>query len=553
MDNFFMQHVKDTTPSMNMDILNGLAVKMIPRSVEQLNNIIESVAKDFIPGLKYKGIEYCSPEEELRKINPKKNDKYVIETAKSSFHLIKILFSYTDPRAIDVRTGRALNKEEMLEPCYTYIPYTEYHTAGMIYISGARYFASPVLADVVLSFEKDCIFLNLLRAKFSIKDTRHRVARNGIHLEYKVLWSSIYHLDPKDTNERIETKPLSTLAHYLFGFMGFYETFQTFGKCRPIVGGKEINHDNYPKDQYYIFESARHKLKGIKNQLFSPIKLAIRHTELNNTTEGLIAAFFYTLDHFPDYFKNVEWIDNKDKWRLMLGYVIFGRSRNAGSVLEMIDDHYKSLNQYLDTIVKYKLELSGIFVDSIYEFFAHAIENYNDWSIKSKENLNSIYNKELSILHYVLKPVVESINMFYFRLKSASKIADKRPITKEDLNKLLRITIKPRKIFGIKKTPSSLTTMSYSGNNKFKKITSNIIPQNSLSSTGSKDVDIYDPMNRLHTSFMAVGSNINLPKSSPIGYKTVSPYVQLDSDNKFIIPEQEREFLENMQEIIRRK
>ena len=551
MDNFFMEHVKQDTPKMNPDVLNGLAVKMFPKAISHLDSIIRSVAKDFIPGLKYQRIELCAPEEELRKVNSKKNDKFVVETAKSSIFLCKLIFTYNDPRAVDLRTGEYINQDVELDPCYVYLPYVG--EAGLIFISCARYFASPIHADVVLSFERDCVFLNLLRAKFSIRDIRHTVLNNGIYEEHKVLWSTIYHVDASETTDKVTTKPLSTLAHYLFGYKGLYNTFLEFGKCTPVVGTQDINRDTYPSNEWNIYESSRPKLRGSRGQIYSPIKMAIRKSEVNNTVEGLVVAFFYALDHFPDFFAKADWVDDKIKWRFMLGLVIFGKSRNAGNLIEMIDDHFKSLDQYLDTLVKYKLESIGIYVNDIYQFFAYAIQNYNEWSIKSKENLNSLYDKELSILHYTHSTIVKSINTLYFKMRPASKSSDKRPPTREELNKLIRAVIKPRQVFSIKDAPSALSTMSYSGDNKFIKITSNLIPQRSLSSVGGEDIDIYDPVNRHHPSFMAIGSHMNLPKSSPIGYKTISPYVQLNHDNMFVFDPVEKEFLDHIHEITRRK
>ncbi len=547
-----MEHVKATTPQMNQDITEGLAVKMLPKALEHLDAVVQSVAKDFIPGLRYIGFERCLPEEELRKTNNKKNDKYVIETAKSSIYLTKLRLAYTDPKAIDVKTGKLLNQEEELDPCYIYVPYVG--EAGMLKLSGAKYFLSPILADVVLSFEKDCIFLNLLRAKFGIRNVRHIVLRDGIHEEHKILWSNIYHIDDSEIMDKVETKPESTLVNYLFCVKGLYSTFIDYAGCTPIIGTKEINHENYPISEYTIFSSAKLKLKGSKiSSTFTNIKVAIKKPELNSTSEGLVTSLFYLLDHFPDEFKNIEWLNDKRKWRLILGRIIFGKSRTAGSILEAIDDHFKSLDQYLDTIVKYKLESIGIFVNNIYDFFAHAIQNYKEWSFKSKENLNSIFDKELSILHYTLGEIVNSINTFYFKLKSVGKTADKKHITKEDINKIAKSIIKPKKIFGIKDNPSGLTNIAYPGDNSYMKITSNVIPQKSLSKTGNDEIDISDPVNYLHESFMAIGSHLNLPKSSPIGYRTLSPYVQLDKDNRFIIDPVEKQWLNNVHEIIRRK
>ena len=551
MDDFFMAHVKATTPLMNPDIVNGLAVKMLPKAKEHLDTVIRSVAKDFVPGLRFKAIENCTAEEELRRVNTKKNDKYVIDIAKSSLYLVKILLAYTDPNKRDPSTGQLCKEEEDLEPVYMFLPYVE--EAGSIHISGVRYFISPVQADVVLSFEKNCVFLNLLRAKFSINDDRHTIAANGIYEEHKILWSSIYHVDASTVVSRVPSKPVSTLAHYLFCHKGLKRTFMDYGRCNPEFGTEEITSETHPPTDWIIYKSARQKLRGSRFNFFTPFKVAIRRSEINPAVEGLVAAFFYLLDHFPNAFENISWIDDQRKWKLMLGTIIFGTARQPGNLLESIDDHFKSLDQYLDTIVKYRLESIGVFVEDIYDFFAHAIENYNEWSIKSKENLNSIYDKELSILHYTLVEIVRSINTFYFKLKSASKTADGRSLTTEEINKILKNTIKPRRFFGITDNPSGLSNMAYPGDNKFMKITCNVVPQRSLSSKGNEDIDINDPVNRLHTSFMVNGSHLNLPKNSPIGFRTTSPYAKLDHDNKYVMDIEDKPFLDGVQEIIRRK
>jgi hypothetical protein len=187
----------------------------------------------------------------------------------------------------------------------------------MLMLLGARYFLSPILADVVLSFKKDCIFLNLLRAKFGIRNVRHIVLRNGIHEEHKILWSNIYHIDDSEILDKVETKPESTLVNYLFCVNGLYQTFHKYAGCTPIIGDKEINEDNYPISDYVIFSSAKLKIKGSKiSSSFSNIKVAIKKSELNLTSEGLVASLFYLLDHFPEEFKNIEWLNDKRKWSL---------------------------------------------------------------------------------------------------------------------------------------------------------------------------------------------------------------------------------------------
>jgi hypothetical protein len=48
----------------------------------------------------------CSPEEELRKEQRRKNDKLVIDIARSDLYLVGLDFSYVDPTKIDPLTGK---------------------------------------------------------------------------------------------------------------------------------------------------------------------------------------------------------------------------------------------------------------------------------------------------------------------------------------------------------------------------------------------------------------------------------------------------------------
>ena len=106
MDPYLAQFIKDSTPKMNSSVLNGLAVEHLPHAMRYIEGIVRNVFNGLLPGLKFERMIKCSPEEELRKEQRRKNDKLVIDIARSDLYLVGLDFSYVDPTKIDPLTGK---------------------------------------------------------------------------------------------------------------------------------------------------------------------------------------------------------------------------------------------------------------------------------------------------------------------------------------------------------------------------------------------------------------------------------------------------------------
>lgn len=512
-DQGLMALVRKHTPLMNPDICNGIAVKYIPFSDVYIDSVFKSVSKNFPKGLEYVGFQQCSPYEELREEPKKKNDIRLVDIARSDIYLVKFLFRFNG---------------KDLPPKYIFLPFVG--EAGSIILSGSRYFISPVLSDIIISIEHDNVFVRLLRDKFSIRRTPHVMLVDNKRQIVQVPWSSIYHVSKEQSGRQRTTRAKCSLMHYLLCRYGFTETFKMFTGCTPIVGINEITPAKYPESEWIICESTKLRPSTFMNKhLYQPnlIRVAIPRSQYNPTIETMIGSFFYIIDHFPTRIIPA-YIDNLNIWKILMGRIYFGDSQGEGELHDVINDHIRSLDEYMDTIVVSKLKEIGYNCEDIYQFFSIAIANFNNWLISSNEKANSLYNKELSILYDVLISITTSIFNFHFRLKTLVRkgLTEKELITHFNM-------IKSRRIFMLTRSPAGVSNMSYSGDNKVLKITTTMVPQKNNNVTGnSEDFLITDPSKLLHTSFATVGNYSNLPKSNPIGDGRVNPYQKLSDSGR---------------------
>lgn len=554
MDPYLAQFIKDSTPPMNESVLNGLAVEHLPHSMRYIESIVRNVFTGLLPGLKFERMIKCSPEEELRKEQRRKNDKLVIDIARSDLYLVGLDFSYVDPTKIDPLTGKPDTKPYPLQRKYLFLPFAG--PAGSIFLSGSRYFINPVISDIVLSFERESVFVRLLRDKFAVKRVEHTVYVNNKITTVPVIWSEIYHLN-KDRRKEKTNKALCALALYLFCRYGLKETLQRFGKTDIVVGGPDdVNSTIYPADKWAIFQSSRSlKRRGLKTtQQFVDYRVAVPIDNADPYVHALLGSLFYLLDHFPEKFGDINWLESKEKWMLIMGYIYFGENQHRGVILSDIQEHFKSLDEYLDTIILEKLASIDIHVKDTYELLALIVERFGEWMISSADRINSLYDKELSILYDILLPVTTSIFNCFFKLKSSAKSSGSKGLSLRDVEKIMDSTIRSRAIFAITKTQNGIQSVSYSGANKFLKITCVMSPQKRTGGHGSSDDagQLKDPEKRLHVSFVDVGNYSNLTGKTPVGSQRLNPYIELGPNGRVLRSRETRAALDATQEKIKR-
>lgn len=545
MDTEIARLIDGDTPKINPLLGNGLAIAHmsgIPEKdgrnvsgVEQyIDQVFRSASKGFPDGLVYVGSQRCTPQEEFALITKKKGAKRTFDVARSDIYMRKYFFRF---------------KGEDLEPRPLFLPFVS--DAGTIVISGSRFNISPILSDRVISVGVSSIFVRLLRDRLTFERMGQHFMIDGSRETVQVAWALIYHRNAKMKKMRQTVKANCTLMHYLLCKYGFTETFQRFGNCHPVIGGAEVNKNVYNEEEWVICQSTQVRPKGVGKGFWQPtnIRIAVRKDELTPMVKNMLGGFFYVADHFPDRVLP-EYVDAKRMWMILMGHIIFSGTINEGKLYDDVNDHMTSLDEYLDQLVTVKLRDIGIHVDDIYQLFGIVIANFNDWLLAATDKVASVYDKEFSILYYVLYDITAAIFKLYFKLKAASK----KELTAKEIVATMNLTLRTGLIFSMTKNHGEVSNISSPGDNKAFKITSILIPQSGSSRMSSRKdrATLNDPAKRLHASIAEVCGYANLPKSAPDGRSRSNPHVLLDPKGVVLRNPAHVELLDSVQEMIRR-
>lgn len=538
MDPILARIVDDDTPKLNPYLANGIACEHLKYAEEYIHDIIKSVSRGFPEGLEYLGLKRISPYEEYDETRRKvgKSNRKVFDLAPSHIYMVRLMFRFKG--------------EEVGLHRHIYLPFVG--DGGSITLGGSRFNISPVLADKVISVGVSNIFVRLLRDRLTFERLTQHFQINGRRETVQIPWGAIYHKNQKMKSIKPLVKAECMLAHYLFAKYGFEKTFEMFTNTKPIVGGQEINANTYNEEEWAICTTNGLAPRGVGRGFWkaSNIHIAIRKEELTPMVKSLIAGFFYVADHFPSQLK-AEWVNDVRHWKILMGQIIFSGVLHHGKLHDDIDDHIQSLDEYVDNFIIQKLKKLKRLrteVTDIWQLFAVVIENYNDWLLNATDEVNTMYDKELSVLYYVLYEITSNIFKLYFKLKAASK----KQLTINEVRVAFTATLKPGLIYSIRRGHGEVTTISSSGDNKAFKITSIVTPQSGSTKQNSKKdrTALSDPSKRLHSSVAAIGGYLFLPKSDPSGRARLNLAQKLENLENVIRDPAHTEDLNEVQELL---
>jgi hypothetical protein len=542
MDNNLFSYInkKEIVP-FNPQVIEGLSVEYMQRVEEYLCACINMLVRDFPQGLKYEGYSVATPEETYREITRRKNNKQQYEIATTDTYMIKLQFSFNG---------------HMFYPHCLFLPFVR--KGGLMYIRGALFAVNVVLADRSISVAgPNSLFIPIFKDKITFERLVQNIVVNGQRDSIYVVWSKIYKRSKKSL--RTQGKPTmrvnSTLAHYLFAKYGVYNTFRKYGNVEVVVGYEDtINEKNYPTDKWNICWSTKIKPAGLGRQHIytgSDIRLAIKKTDWNPITSGLIGGFFHGVDHFPDRIQP-EYLGSEHElhlWRVLLGHVIFASVVSEGKLYEDIRPHMESLDSYMDANTQRILAEDGIFVHDFYDFMAHIIESFSDRILKSSDSVASMYHKRLTLLRYIMSPITTALNTWVFALKHNKFV----PTAESIADKLQKI-VKTELILSINHEHGEVRPISSSSDNMAFNITTALVMQTNssgISRSTAKD-SLTDPSRYLDASIAEVGQYAVVQKSEPSGRGRINPTFKPDAQGNTIPDPACAELLNSVQEKIRR-
>ena len=521
MDPLISRQIKKLMPKMNERICSGIATEHMKNADmfidERWRNTIAPLAS---MGLTYHGGVRCPIHEciEHAASRSSKGKRY-LELERTDMYLMKYLLK--------------LHGED-LPPVYLYIPFCK--PGGITTIKGSNFALAPVLIDRAISVGEDQIFVNVGKDRFSFRRHLHYFFQNDVRTSDYVVWANIHHT--KRTAKNRGNGPYShvhmdaTPMLYLLAKYGFSETMKRYGTPHFVVGDN-LTEDTHPSSTWTIFSSTQSVPNtykgGLRSRaLYQPtqIKIAIKNKHITARIVSMMAGLFYIMDHFPDRCK-IDYMDDTDHWRLILGHNTFNKQVIESRLLQDIDTHINSIDGYIDNMVRRDLHAGGILITDIYDLFVYMIDNLPALISQGAGNINTLYGKQLVVLPYVLTSLVEMIVNFSFSLRPGAQ----RKLSYKDVEKSMR-GLKPKVAREMNSGNAAVSSVSSSCDNMLFKITTVMIQQNNSAGGGRKRQGNHNDTNTLlNASLAEVASWNHLPKSSPSGYERLNPYAILGDDS----------------------
>ena len=338
--------------------------------------------------------------------------------------------------------------------------------------------------------------------------------------------------------------------HYLIAKEGILGVFKKYFDTDVVIGATDIvNPDMYDVDEWTICTSIGVKPARLKYGFYKPsnIAIAIRNKDLTIVTRSVIAGIFYIIDHYPKRVTPDSAIDHKF-WYHLLALTIKPDVAQEMVCIDKLDDHFRSLDTFVDSQVKRTLADSGVYVDNIFDILVDVIKTYADRINITTEELASMYDKRLVILRYLLQGIRNNIFTMGFDLQALNN--GRKSFTKADIEKIMFTRLKPNEILMVNKNPE-VNSISNPTDNMVPTMTLPVKQQTSMAGTKKGAPPKFTPALALSASIAEVGNLTSDAKDDFTGRSRLNPYVLLDDDGTIIRNPELHEVIEKTQRAIR--
>lgn len=516
--------MKPYVPPMNRDVMDGFGIHFMNAIEEYLDEHIKSVSVGLPECIKYEDYERCTPQEEFDEATKPRTNMRRFDLASSSIYMVKYYFTFTEP-----------NGKKHIIPRHIYLPFVT--DAGIMYLGGTSYQLVRVLSDLVFTPGHGTVFVRLTRDKNIVKRTYHTFVMDERKETRYVTYCTIYR-NPSDQKEQKTTKAETTLTHYILAKYGFSETFKRYCGFVPVIGGTEITEETYPASDWIICRSTKIPPTGYIEKYYhgSDIRLAIPRNMWSMNVEGLVAGFYYVVDHFPHRFQpDLHYLDDVSLWKILIGHIVLSGNYGEQRLHAKISEHFESLDNYLDIVVKKKLEEMGIHLENYYDLLNYIIVHCNEMILRKGNNGLSVYGKHLEVLYYVLFEIISGFVTLNFRL---NKMANRKPLNFKDVTENFNRRMRLGAVFKLQSENAAIEPVNSVGDHKYPKITSVVNDQENTSTSKRKKKAhvIVSRRHHLDLSMIQMGSVLNFPKSTPTPIVRINPWAVIDPDTGMVRP-----------------
>lgn len=539
MDRQLLDFMRANTPEFNKEITHGVAAAHMENAEAYIDEMFQAVAKVFPPSLEYLGPRPFTPDMEYaaltsrkmrngRKRAGKQGSMHEIDIAETHTYTVNYMMRYKGVE-ISVPVNIPIIKE-----------------GGILYISGTRYVISPVIADQVITFEHDNIFLMFSRQKLHFRREPGVTYYEDDTLKIVDMPYAQIHNEKPKRPPKIRAK--TSMMFYLLAKYGLSDTFKRF--CNSdvrYINKEDYDLNKYPTDKWVVCQSAQvGKLRDYlladyvpPNTLLLVDRTSYEDPLTNNMVTSMVGSFFYIVNRFHHRILP-EFVDNLRLWRVLLGLALWGDSKTEGEMHDEIVEHLGSLDEYVDERRAARFRRINLTVwengevvpvTNIYQFFMAVIDRMTIWLLQSQDSINSLYEKELSVLYYVFYYLMTQINNFYFALKPALR----REQSAADIKRMLSGTIRTNHVYLFTRKMNSASTVTSPNSQMAFRLTTIMVPQTSSSKEASaRSGNGNDPSRLLHASNAEIGTFCILPKSDPSAGCRINPAAHLNSRGVFV-------------------
>lgn len=534
------------TPNFNKKITEGTAQTLLRSAPEYLNEIIQSSMRSVNPeiGLVYHGWRRVTPKEQFIEMYEGRETKAVFDTAISDLYMIELRFTYK---------GKPIHRHLLLPYC---------GKGNLLRISNTVYHIVPVLSDTVISPNYKEVFVRLLKDKLLFRRVDRNFIINGERSIGQIIYSSIYRIMGRDINDNLGNiePPLSL---YILGEYGFHGAMERYLGIKDYI----ITLDDVSayRKTHHIYESTKLKPRQLKEYNYKghDLKILIPKThERTALLDNFIFGLIYTFDVFPDkvtdfidVLENHDLIDEQIMWRVLLGRIIFKDGYSISRIITDMNEHFNTLQSYLDNLIKRKLIEAGMKVDNFFDLLAVILDNYNTWLLNSKEYNSNLDNRYIDILYYILYEIILGINR---TLLDISRKSLKKVLSEPEVSRIFTSNLSIRKIFKVVKSSGvnlALLVADSSSDLMYPKITSTLEDQSRGRGVERGSATEFPESTRtLKAQDIQIGSILFLGKKAPSPRFKANPFMDYDTyTGKIYTPEHVTRWSAKLDDLLRGK
>lgn len=553
MNQDLIDFIQSDTPKLNPLLAESLSYHHMKSTEEYLDSVFRAVLKDLedSAGFYYLGFERVTPLEEfVETTKGKNNGPRQYNMARTDTYMIKLKFRHQD-----------VEYEKFLS-----IPFST--IGGLMHVHGTLYSVTPVLADKVISVTPPKIFVRLLSVRLNFEKENYQFIADGIRQTYPVVKSEVYKTKDKKGKKFVPDTPM---VFYLLCQCGVTEMFKRYLDCDVKYGiytdeknpifldtGELIpeeyiiNETKYPASDYVICRSSgqKHRKLKVREYVSCDVAVVIPRSKYTETMKCVMAGLYFVLDQFYDEI-SLDSYDDVNTWRVCLGKVLFNHNVNPGKLLTDVNDHLSSVDQYIDEIMKVKFKRINLHIEDMYQLFFLLIDKFEDWQNQYINKESDLYNKELSVLYYILGDLTRQMVNFNYQIKKKNK---GQPIKERDVKDAIRSKIKTDAFQNVKNDHGEVAVVNYSGDNMAFGVTHMLVAQDKTSKRNSRSesVNLEDPTKRLHVSMPEVRTAWGMAKTAPDGSSRLNLHMLIDYEGGIIRNPDMVELLDNVQKELTR-